>query len=150
MGNKIAVVGVGNVLMGDEGAGVEAVRMLGELGCPDNVDLIDAGAAFFTVATGLRNYKKLIVIDAVRGGGKPGTLYRFTMDDVSCQDMLLSLHDLGVVDSLKLESMVGRIPDEIIFFGIEPQSIELSMGLSPAVRSNMERLVSKVLEEMVA
>ncbi|MGQ9615822.1 MAG: hydrogenase maturation protease [Spirochaetota bacterium] len=154
MGSRFAIVGVGNILMGDEGAGVEAVRLIGEMGLPEGVDLIDAGTAFFTIAPGLdkHNYKKLFIIDAVKGGGKPGTLYRFTMDEVDCGigpgKEMLSLHDFGVLEALKLERLIGRLPEEIIFYGIEPEVIKLSMEISPVVRKSLKVLSRRLLDEL--
>lgn len=154
MGSRVAIVGVGNILMGDEGAGVEAVRLIGEMGYPEGVDLIDAGTAFFTIAPELSNhiYKKLFIIDAVKGGGKPGTLYRFTMDEVDRGigpgKCLLSLHEIGVMEALKLERLMGRLPGEIIFYGIEPEVIKLSMELSPVVRKNLRALARRLLGEI--
>lgn len=154
MGRRVAIVGVGNILMGDEGAGVEAVRLIGEMGYPEGVDLIDAGTAFFTIAPELsnHNYKKLFIIDAVKGGGKPGTLYRFTMDEVDRGigpgTWLLSLHEIGVMEALKLERLMGRLPGEIIFYGIEPEVIKLSMELSPVVRKNLRALARRLLGEI--
>jgi len=79
---KIAVIGVGNILMGDEGVGVEVVRRLERLKYLGDVELIDAGTAFLDVVLELRSFEKVIIIDAVHGGEAAGTVYRFTLDDV--------------------------------------------------------------------
>ena len=70
------------------------------------------------------------------------------MDDVKGGDVLISLHDIGVVDALRMEALVGKVPDDIVFFGIEPESIALSLGLSPSVRKGLEYLVDRVMEEL--
>jgi hydrogenase maturation protease len=145
---RIAVIGIGNILMADEGAGIEALRRIETKGCPDGVDLIDAGTAFFAIVSDLIEYDKLIIIDVARGGNSPGTVYRFTMDDVKGGDFLMSLHDIGVVDALRMERLVGTVPENIVFFGIEPERVELHMGLSPSISDKLDYLAEKVLEEL--
>jgi hydrogenase maturation protease len=146
---RVAVIGVGNILMADEGAGVEALKLLDERGCPQNVELIDAGTAFFAIISDLEGFQKLVILDVARGGQPPGTVYRFEMDDVKGGEIFVSLHDIGVVDALRMESLVGKVPDDIVFFGIEPEKIELSMGLSPTVRQGLDHLVDRVMEELM-
>ena len=145
---RVAVIGIGNVLMADEGAGVEALKLLNERGCPENVELIDAGTAFFAIVSDLKDFKKLIILDVARGDQPSGTVYRFGMDDVKRGDVLISLHDIGVVDALRMETLVGKVPDDIVFFGIEPEKIALSMGLSPSVKQGLDHLVDRVMEEL--
>ncbi len=145
---RVAVIGIGNVIMADEGAGVEALKLIEERGCPAEAELIDAGTAFFAIVSDLKDYEKLIILDVVRGGKPAGTVYRFVMDDVKGGDVLISLHDLGVVDALRMERLVGRVPEDIVFFGIEPEKVELSIGLSPPVRKGLDHLVDMVMEEL--
>ena len=145
---RVAVIGIGNILMADEGAGVEALNLLEKRGCPDFVELIDAGTAFFAIVSDLREYEKLIIIDVARGGQPPGTVYRFILDDVKGNQALISLHDIGVVDALRMERLVGGVPETIVFFGIEPHVVEFSIGLSSPVRKRLPYLVDRVMEEL--
>jgi hydrogenase maturation protease len=145
---RVAVIGIGNILMADEGAGVEALNLLEKRGCPDFVELIDAGTAFFAIVSDLREYEKLIIIDVARGGQPPGTVYRFLLDDVKGNQALISLHDIGVVDALRMERLVGGVPETIVFFGIEPHVVEFSIGLSSPVRKRLPYLVDRVMEEL--
>jgi hydrogenase maturation protease len=150
MKKRIAIIGVGNQIMGDEGAGIETLRVLRQMGCPEGVELIEAGTAFFSIVSDLKDFEKLIIVDVVRGGKPPGTVYRFEMEDVKGGDILVSLHDIGVIDSLKMESLVGKIPKEIVFFGIEPQKVELSTHLSEQINKRLAYLVHKILEEVAS
>jgi hydrogenase maturation protease len=136
--------------MADEGAGIEALKLLEERGIADHagVELIDAGTAFFAIVSDLKDYEKLIIVDVVRGAQSPGTVYRFDLEDVKGGDVLVSLHDIGVVDSLRMEQLVGKVPDNIVFFGIEPEVIHLSIGLSSSVKKGLEHLVDRVVEEL--
>jgi hydrogenase maturation protease len=148
MAKVVAVIGIGNILMADEGAGVEALKLLMERDVPEHVEIIDAGTAFFAIVSDLVQYEKLIILDVARGGQPPGTVYRFSLDDVKGDDVLLSLHDIGVVDALRMEKLVGKVPEDIVFFGIEPQKVELSIGLSSSVQSGLRRMVDRVVEEL--
>ena len=146
-------MGVGNLLMGDEGIGIEVVKRLEELPKAGQgsvgYDIIDAGTAFFNIVSALRGYKKLIIVDAVHGGEPPGTVYRFTFEDIQGMECsAVSLHDFGVVESIQLERLVARLPEEIVFYGIEPESVQLSMELSPVILEKVEYVVRKILEEL--
>jgi hydrogenase maturation protease len=145
---RVAVIGIGNILMADEGAGVEALSLLEKRGCPDFVELIDAGTAFFAIVSDLREFEKLVILDAARGGQSPGTVYRFNLDDVKSNNALISLHDIGVVDALRMERLVGAVPENIVFFGIEPLTVRFSVGLSAPVREKLHYLVDRVFEEL--
>lgn len=147
---KIAVIGVGNILMGDEGVGVEVVRRMERLKYLGDVELIDAGTAFLDVVLELRSFEKVIIIDAVHGGEAAGTVYRFTLDDVEGDKPAISLHDFGVIESIRLESLVADLPKEIVFYGVEPQIINIAMQLSPTVGGKVDYVVQKIIDELIA
>jgi hydrogenase maturation protease len=150
---KIAVVGVGNILMGDEGVGIEVVKRLEELpgigaGC-DCIEIIDAGSGFLNIVSGLREYDKIIIVDAVHGGEAPGTVYRFRFEDVEGRRAPdLSLHDFGVFESIQLERLVAPLPEDIVFYGVEPHSVRLSMELSDVVGAKVGYVVERIVEEL--
>ncbi len=145
---KTAIVGVGNILMGDEGFGVRVIQYLAKKDLPENISLIDAGTGFFNIASNLSKYEKVIIIDIARGGKAPGTIYRFTESDIKSDTAeSVSLHDFGVIESLKLERLVRKIPDNIIFYGIEPYKIELSMELSDFLKDKVSKVAEIVLKE---
>ncbi|HEB30821.1 hypothetical protein LCGC14_2911480 [marine sediment metagenome] len=150
MSKKIAVVGIGNILLGDEGIGVVLVNLLKKNKYTEKIDFIDAGTSFFNVVSGLRNYDKIIIIDTVFSGKAPGTVYRCEINDIEETGIsgVLSLHDLGVMQSIKLEKLVGGFPEDIVFFGIEPKSIDLSMELSDEVHEKVEQIIDKIVNEL--
>jgi hydrogenase maturation protease len=146
---KIAIVGVGNTIMGDEGFGVEVVNQLDKKICSKSIQLIDAGTGFFNIVSELRDYDKVFIIDVVHGGQRAGTVYRFGMEDLeNSTHTALSLHDFGVIESIKMESIVGKVPEEFVFFGIEPDRIEFSMELSPVVKGKVHYVIEKILQEL--
>jgi len=148
-GKRIAVVGVGNILMGDDGVGVRAVEELRRENLPAQVTLFDAGTAFPTFFYQLVHFDKLIVIDAVKGGGAAGTVYRFGLEEVQGNDrVLLSLHDLGIVETLLLQRLIDESAEEIVFFGLEPARVQPSLKLSLTVKAKLRQLVDMVLQEL--
>lgn len=149
---RIAVVGIGNILMGDEGVGVKVVEELRREKLPEGVELFDAGTAFHALIGELVEFDKLVIVDAVKGGEPPGTIYRFELEEIENKGTGpgLSLHEVGVMETLILERLVHRIPERIVFIGIEPMRIELSVELSPVLKGKLPELVRLVLEELKA
>lgn len=148
MGKRIAVVGVGNILMADEGAGVKVLEELENRGLSGEVDLIDAGTGFFSIVPELLPYGKLIIVDTVKGGKTPGAVYRFELRDIEDDVGFLSVHDIGVLHSLKMYGMVQRIPDDIVLFGVEPYSVRLSLEITPMLKPVIHRLADLIIEEI--
>ena len=154
---KTAIVGVGNLIMADEGLGVRVVGELERRGISREADLYDAGTAFFSIVSRLASYETLVIIDAVRGGKKPGTIYRFDLGNGIVDDETasgngsfgpISVHDIGVIRALRLEELAGRVPERIVLFGAEPWRVELSLDISPPLEAVIERLADLVVAEV--
>ncbi|UCF09304.1 MAG: hydrogenase maturation protease [Candidatus Bipolaricaulota bacterium] len=141
----IAVVGVGNELMRDDGVGVHALRRLSLTELPANVELIDGGtspeAAFL-----VRDHRRIIVIDAARGGGVPGTVYRFAPEEIARGSGCASCHDAGIVTELR--SLAAEDPPEIVIVGVEPADVSWGLELSPEVEHAMDDVVAAVRHEI--
>jgi hydrogenase maturation protease len=150
---RVVVVGVGNILLKDEGIGVHVARALQEMdiASPDGeAEVVDGGTSpdAFDAAEGA---DKLIIVDAVQGGGEPGTVYRFRPDDVSAEPKLLtSLHDLGLLDSLRMMEILGSQPRETVIIGVEPAEVDWGLELTPALRQKLPEIVRRVMEEQSA
>lgn len=150
---RVAVIGVGNILMGDEGLGVHAIEALrgrvGEFG--RSVELVDAGTALLDVIDDYTDCDVLIVIDVVRGGGEPGAIYRFDLEDFRAADHSgtpTSLHELSVLEVLDMERLTGRVIPHVIVVGMEPERIAAHLDMSAAVAEKLPRLVETVLDEL--
>jgi hydrogenase maturation protease len=150
LSKKIAVVGIGNTLMGDEGVGVVLVNLLEKKRYTEKIDFIDAGTSFFNIVSFLRKYDKVVIIDTVYGGKAPGSVYRFEINDIEEIDNngMLSLHDFGVIQSIKLQKIAGGFPEDVVFFGVEPKRIELSLELSSEVQEKVDQIIDKILNEL--
>lgn len=142
----IAVVGIGNILLKDEGVGCHVAHALEEVPLPD-VKVIDGGT-FPNVMESIEDADKLIVVDAVEGGGIPGEVYRFQLDDVTLErKAFLSLHDISLIDNLLLMRGLYNI-GEITIIGVEPKEIEWGLELSPEVREKLPQVVEIILAEL--
>ena len=149
---SVAVVGVGNALMADDGVGPAAIEALQKAGQAEKADLVDAGTAFHEAVFDLESYEKLIVVDAVQGGEEPGAIYRFELNDIRDAKELpfrhLSVHELSVLPTLLLQELGGKRFSEIVFIGVEPEKIEWHIGLSDLLNSLMPRLTEVLIEEI--
>ena len=147
------IVGVGNVLMGDDGVGPAAVvAMAARADLPAAAHLYDAGLAFSDVLGCLECEDMLIVIDAVRAGGQPGTVYQMPLGDLSDDGAEapagFSLHEISVMPALRMEALTGRTFAHVTLFGVEPGSVEWGQGISPPVAAALEKLVKAVCQHI--
>lgn len=145
---RIVVIGVGNLLLKDEGIGIHAVQALQELDLPPDVQLVDGGTSPDLIAY-TRAGDKLIIVDAARAGGEPGAIYRFKPGDLAEEKAALtSVHEIGVVENLNLMSLTGDKPGEIVIIGIEPKEIEFGTELSTELQQKVPQIVNAVLKEI--
>ncbi|MEE8620362.1 MAG: HyaD/HybD family hydrogenase maturation endopeptidase [Dehalococcoidia bacterium] len=140
------VLGIGNTLLRDEGIGCHVANALAEIPLPD-VEIIDAGTCP-DVWQFIEDTDKLIIVDAVKGGGMPGQIYRFHPEDVTLeQKPLLSMHDIGLVDNLILMQLRQNIGETVII-GVEPKDINWGLELSAELQGKMSQIIDTVLSEL--
>ena len=140
------VLGIGNILLKDEGIGCHVVHALEGISLPD-VQIMDGGTCPDVVQL-LEDTDKLVIVDAVRGGGMPGQIYRFHLEDVTLeQKPSLSLHDIGLVDNLMLMKLRHSIGETVII-GVEPREIEWGLELSPELQEKIPRIIDAILAEL--
>ena len=147
---NLLILGLGNVLCSDDGLGVAAAAELNRRYLlPANVALMDGG----TLGLSLLHYASepdiLIMVDAVRADGPPGTLVRLSGDAVApAIESRLSVHQIGVADLLDGMRWTDSAPSQIILLGLVPETIELGLGRSPAVTAALPALVEAVVVEV--
>ena len=150
MAAGVLVLGLGNLLLRDEGVGVHAVRRLMDgWRFPSGVDLVDGGTAGFDLLDILAGRERLIVIDAVRGGRDPGSLVRLEGDALPVRfRQRTSPHQLGLPELLATLSLTEEIPSQMVLFGVEPLTIEPGTDLSPVVADGLDALCAEVVGEL--
>ena len=145
----ILVLGVGNILLRDEGVGVRVVEAMQHMTMPDNVELLDGGTAAMALLGSLCNRERVIVIDAVRGDKSPGTLYRFAPSDISVRkEIVTSLHQIGLLETLSMVEWLGGAPRSVTIYGIEPKELGVGLELSPEVAATIPRVIGLVFDEL--
>jgi len=153
-GDTILVIGVGNVLLGDEGVGVHVARCLSaqQDALPPTVEVLDAGTALFDVLGEMSRYRRVILVDAMRGDGPPGSIYRLDHGSGLADDggprTAASLHQWGVVETLWAARTLGLEPPDLTLIGIEPATLAPGTELSPEVERAVRRIVSILFEEL--
>ena len=146
---KIVVLGVGNLLLADEGVGIHAIRALAERNLPEEVELVDAGTSTLNLLPYLQDARGVIVIDAIKAGGSPGDIYRCHPEDlVEDQSQPMSLHQVDFVQLLQMAKRLGYRIGSAVIYGVEPGEISWSMELSPPVAAKMPRLLELVMAEI--
>jgi len=144
---RIVVVGVGNLLLKDEGVGIHVIKHLQEMDLPPDVELIDGGTAPDLIAY-IKAGDKLIIVDSAKAGGEPGAIYRFLPDDLETEaSTLASAHELGVEINLRLMSLMGNEPREIVIIGIEPKEIDWGTELTDELQQRIPKILDTVLKE---
>ena len=140
------ILGVGNLLLSDEGVGVHAARVLAARELPPNVSVVEAGTAFLDVLPEIEKADRILLMDAMEGGSPPGSIYRVPFDQCLHPAMLASLHGF---DMSRVLFMAGNTrKPEVTVFGMEPAKIEWGTEVSPVVQRMMPALVEVILREI--
>jgi hydrogenase maturation protease len=145
----LLVLGLGNVLLEDDGIGAAAVSLLlHRYEVPRGVQVLDGGTLGLSLLPYLDDADAVILVDAVRADGAPGSFVRLTGDEVApAVATRLSPHQVGVADLLDGARWLGRYPRRVVLLGLVPDSMELVVGLSPCVRSSLPELVERIADE---
>jgi len=143
---KTLILGMGNLLLCDEGVGVHVARALAQRELPSDVSVVEAGTAFLDVLPDIEKADRILLIDAMEGGGAPGSVYRVPFDQCQHPNMLASLHGL---DISRVLYMAGNDREPVVtVFGIEPARIEWGTELSPAIERILPAVERAILHEL--
>jgi len=143
----LLIIGFGSPLMADDAVGPRAIAMLRAMGLPACAVAHDGGVSALDALPDLEGKRLVLIVDAVRGGGAPGTIYRIPLHELrSAARPLMSLHSLNVLDAARLwELQLAELP-EIVIYGVEPETTDLGLSLSPAVEHALPKLCHLILE----
>lgn len=149
-GGSILVLGIGNLVMSDDGAGVRAAqRLMRDYRFPANVEVMDGGTLGLDLLPKLEGIQRLIVIDAVETGKVPGTCVRLTGEELPIAlETKISPHQMGLKDLLSVARLLGHCPDEMVLIGVQPKCIEMETELTAEVEASIEIMVANVLNEL--
>jgi hydrogenase maturation protease len=149
---KILVLGIGNPVMTDDGIGVRVVQSIEERFLfPGQVTVLDGGTLGLDLLPRVEAAERLLIVDALDTGAPPGTLVRLSGAQIPpALEARLSPHQIGLQELLSVASLLGHSPGETVLWGVQPESIQMALGLSACVEAQLEPLVGKVLEELAA
>lgn len=150
--SKTGIIGIGNVLRGDDGIGAAVIEALAAHNLPPDVELLDAGTPGFEMVLLMQDYDRIIVIDAADMDEPPGTWRIFTPDEVRLQagDMYLrgTLHYAGLAEALNLGAALNLLPAAITIIGIQPVNIDWIAGLSAPVAEAIPAVCAAILSRL--
>ena len=143
-------MGVGNVILGDEGIGVRAVEELQRrYRFPEDVEVLDGGTSGIELLRFFDDVDHLIIIDAISAGHPPGSVLRVEGDDVPATfETRITPHQLGLSDLLATARLTDQMPGHLVLFGVEPKSLESGVGFTPEVEGALDKLLGHVVEEL--
>lgn len=139
---EITVLGIGNIILSDEGFGVRVVEHIKKsFQFPENVQLIDGGTLGVELTQFITGTQKLLIIDSIDGGKQAGTLYKLTGDKIRTHfSEKISAHEVGIQDVLTMLELTNKMIPEVVVIGAQPFSLEAGVNLTP----EMQKLIPQV------
>jgi hydrogenase maturation protease len=147
---RLLVLGLGNVLCGDDGLGAVAVARLGaRYEIPEGMSVLDGGTLGLSLLPYVEDSEKVILVDAVNAEAPPGTFVRLEGDEVGpAVAGRLSVHQVGVADLLDAARWRGRLPEELVLLGLVPETLDVGVTRSACVEAGLPGLVDRVVREV--
>jgi hydrogenase maturation protease len=143
------VLGLGNLVHGDDGIGVHAIQQLQrDSRLPPRVALLDGGTHGLGLLPHISGFTRVLVIDAVDAGAEPGTVMRFEGSALHGLPGKSSVHQLGFADMLVALKLLGESPPELVVFGVQPLSTDWTAELTPSVAAALPALLDAVLQQL--
>lgn len=145
--NPIVLLGVGNILLTDEGFGVHVVNQLREdyvFNPP--ISILDGGTMGMELLTYMRGMTKLLLVDAINGGDAPGTVYEFPHEEMNSYfTEAISVHEVGMQDILRIRALQEDPLEDAVVIGVEPESLELGLDLSETTQVVVKDVKERIL-----
>lgn len=149
---KVLVLGLGNPFRGDDGLGAAVIAVIKEKEPPANVVVLDGGTPGLETILIWEGYKRVIIVDAAEMGLDPGQWKRFVAKEVILPldegSMRGTLHNAGLADALALADALGMLPQELVFYCVQPAFTGWSPDLTPQVTSSIPSLCAAISNEI--
>lgn len=146
------VLGIGNLLLGDEGVGIRVVEnLLARYRLPPEVEAIDGGTMGLELLPYLAGRRLLILLDAVRTGAAPGTVVQRELDDPAAFFReKISPHQIGIAEVLSVAMLTNELPGRILLIGVVPKEMATGLDLSPEIAARLPVMADMVATELTA
>jgi hydrogenase maturation protease len=146
----ILILGLGNTIMSDDGFGVRVIEELASR-CRfrEEVTLLDGGSLGMDLLPHLAGVERLLIVDALEMHAAPGTIFRLQGAEVpgACTGRL-SVHQLGIQELLAFAELQGRLPRELVVWGVQPESVGIGTELSETTAAALEPVVAGIIDEL--
>ncbi|MDU2066465.1 MAG: HyaD/HybD family hydrogenase maturation endopeptidase [Sporomusaceae bacterium] len=145
---KTIILGIGNILLSDEGFGVKAVTALDEkYKLSEGAEFLDGGTLGMDLIPYLSEAQRLVILDCIQGGGEPGDVYDFRGEAVNLYfQNAVSLHDIGIQQVLAILQVLETPLEEVVVLGVQPLSLDVGMELTDPVSVQLEPICKKTLQ----
>ena len=145
----VLVLGLGNILLRDEGVGVRVIEAMRQMDLPSGVEVFDGATAGLDLLEVLAHRRRVIVVDAFEGDGAPGTVWRLGLEELAGQGAAgLSLHEIGLREALVAAERLGCAPGEVVVVGIKPKEVGCGLDLSAEIARLVPGIIKAVLGEV--
>lgn len=144
MNRGTLILGIGNILMGDEGVGVRAIERLQQASWPPHVTVVDGGTGGFHLHEYLLEFSPIVMIDATMDGQAPGTVSVLRPKYASDFPRVLTAHDIGLRDLVETAALLGPLPDITLVTVTIAEIKSMVMELSPAVEAALPAVAALV------
>ena len=146
----VTVLGLGNILMTDEGVGVKSVlEFERRYQVPDYVEIVDGGSAGLDLIPFIEGREKVLMVDAVNFDREPGYIDILENDAIPARiTEKASMHHLGLMDVLSIVRMSGNVPKELCLIGIQPKSLELGIDMTREMCDKVDSLIERVVAKL--
>lgn len=142
------IIGIGNILLQDDGVGVHVIKQLENEKLPSTIELVDGGTSTLDMLGFFLDYKKVIVVDCLRAGLEPGTIYKIKPEDIkSYKKENLSIHDVQILDVVRMANMMNKYP-QVIIFGIEPEKIAVGLEMTQTMVTKIPEIIYNIKKEI--
>jgi len=151
VGNRTVVIGLGNPLMGDDGIGLAALRLVRDWQIMPEAELVDGGTWGMQLLPAIEDAGRLLFLDAIDRGAPPATLVVLNREELPrFLDTKISPHQVDLRDALALAEFRGRLPGDTVAIGLQPVDVSLGTELSPGAGAAMGALLHAVREQLEA
>lgn len=151
---KILILGIGNLLFKDEGIGVHVVEKIINMALPANVEVVDGGIDSYAFEYFIENRDKVIVVDTMRAGGGPGSIYRLSGEEFLGRPReFKTTQEMEFEDALRIAILMKTNPKELVVIGVEPEDTGAEahiceIGLSPSIENKIPKIIQMVMKEI--
>jgi hydrogenase maturation protease len=145
----VLIMGIGNILLRDEGFGPYVIKELQKMELPPFVELLDGGTAGVDLIDFIRDRRKVIVVDTIQADVEPGSILRLAVSDLTGNFLRgISLHEFGVVEALSIAKQLSCAPEEVVIFGVKGEDISCGTELTEKIAKAVPKVIELILNEL--